>query len=139
MSPVWSTVIREITVDVAAPAGGVIRMPVALRYDTSDPFAIHADFRCGEGDEVTWVFGRELLTEGVSGPTGEGDVRIWPAQSQGEEVLRMALISPDGEAVLQTSAEAVLDFLSATYASCQSGTEAQLLDLDTALEHLLTS
>ncbi|MGZ4595560.1 MAG: SsgA family sporulation/cell division regulator [Actinomycetes bacterium] len=139
MSPVSSSVSRQIAVDVAAAGDGAVRMSVDLRYATSDPFAVVAVFRAGQESEVTWVFARELLTLGVSRAAGEGDVRIWPSWSAGREVLRIALISPDGEALLQTPAADIVDFLSSTYSLCPWGKESEHLDLDSALVALLAS
>jgi hypothetical protein len=137
MNPVSSSVSRGISVDVAAPNERAIRIPMALHYDTGDPFAVRAVFGAGQDNEVTWVFARELLTLGVSRRAGEGDVRIWPSWSDGREVLCIALVSPDGEALLQTSAAEVAEFLSCTFSLCPWGTEAELLDLDSELEALL--
>jgi hypothetical protein len=139
MKPVSSCVTRGIAVDVAAPDDGSVRMPVGLYYDTVDPFAVRAVFRAGQDNEVTWVFARELLALGVCRRSGEGDVRIWPSWSAGRDVLCIALVSPDGEALLETSAAEVVEFLSSTYSLCPSGTEPELLDLDAALEVLLAS
>jgi hypothetical protein len=74
---------------------------------------------------------------GITGPAGEGDVRVWPAHCDGNDVLRIALMSPDGEALLQTPVDEVVDFLSRTYAVCRRGEEAQYLDVDRALRELL--
>ena len=94
MKQVSSCVTRAIAVDVAVPDEGLICMPVSLHYDTGDPFAVHAVFRAGQDNEVTWVFARDLLAVGVTRRAGEGDVRIWPSWSAGRDVLRIALISP---------------------------------------------
>jgi sporulation and cell division protein SsgA len=139
MSLVSSFVTREIVVHVAASSEGPVRMPVVMRYDTGDPFAVQAVFRAGQDNEVVWVFARDLLAAGVSNPSGEGDVRIWPSLSGGAEVLRIALISPDGEALLQARADEIVDFLSSTYVLCPWGKESERLDLDTALEALLAT
>ena len=76
-----STVTRELTVQLVAPGDGSISLPVVLHYDLADPYAVHATFRTGQGDGVSWVFARELLTLGVHRPAGDGDVRVWPSWS----------------------------------------------------------
>jgi hypothetical protein len=139
MSLVSSFVSREIAVDVAASSEGPIRMLVDLRYDTADPFAVQAVFRADQDNEVVWVFARDLLAGGVSAPSGEGDVRIWPSLSAGREVLRIALISPDGEALLQAQTNEIVDFLNSTYALCPWGKESEQLHLDSELQALLAS
>jgi hypothetical protein len=112
---------------------------MVLRYDTADPFAIEAVFRPLGHDEVLWCFARELLMEGIDGPVGQGDVRVWPSTGDAAEMLRIALISPDGEALLQVALREVFDFLSHTYALCPRGSEPGHLDLDRVLRELLAS
>jgi hypothetical protein len=137
MDSVSSTVTRQLTVEVDASPDAPIQVPVALRYDTADPFAIEAIFRPQDHDEVPWYFARELLVQGLTSPAGEGDVRVWPASAGGRQVLRIALISPEGEALLETPVEEVVDFLSCTFALCPSGCEAEFLDVDRTLRALL--
>jgi hypothetical protein len=134
-----STVTRELTVQLVAPGDGSISLPVVLHYDVADPFAVHATFRTGQGDGVSWVFARELLTLGVHRPAGDGDVRVWPSWSAGAEVIFIGLTSPDGEALLQAPTRQLVDFLGRTYAVCPQGQEREHLDVDGAIEALLTS
>jgi hypothetical protein len=134
-----TTVTRELTVQLVAPGDGSVTLPVILHYDVADPYAVHATFRTGEGDGVAWVFARELLTTGVHRPSGEGDVRVWPSWSSGTEVVFVGLTSPDGEALLQAPTRALVDFLGRTYALCPQGQEHRHLDLDGAIDALLTT
>ena len=134
-----STVTRELTVQLVAPGDGSISLPVVMHYDLADPYAVHATFRTGQGDGVSWVFARELLTLGVHRPTGDGDVRVWPSWSSGSEVVFIGLTSPDGEALLQAPTRARVDILGRTYTVCAQGQEDRHLDLDRAIEALLAS
>jgi hypothetical protein len=134
-----STVTREVIVQLVAPGDGSVSLPVVLHYDTADPYAVHATFRTGQGDGVSWVFARELLTVGVQRPTGDGDVRVWPSWNAGSEVVFIGLTSPDGEALLQAATSEMMDFLARSYALCAQGQERSHLDLDRAIEALLAS
>ncbi len=134
-----STVTRELIVQLVSPGDGGISLPVVMHYDTEDPYAVHATFRTGQGDGVSWVFARELLTTGVHRPAGDGDVRVWPSWSAGAEVVFIGLTSPDGEALLQASSRELVDFLGRSYALCPQGEELNHLDVDRAIEALLTS
>ncbi|MGD9954640.1 MAG: SsgA family sporulation/cell division regulator [Candidatus Nanopelagicales bacterium] len=111
-------------------------VPVRLGYRPSDPWAVTAVFRTGDGD-VTWVFGRELLEEGLAGPTGEGDVAVWPVSTPRGRLLYLSLASPSGSALLEADPESVRDFLDRTYTLVPVGTEASLLDLDAELAKLV--
>jgi sporulation and cell division protein SsgA len=134
-----STVTREVMVQLVAPGDGNVSLPVVLHYDTSDPYAVHATFRTGQGDGVSWVFARELLTVGVQRPAGDGDVRVWPSWSGGNEIVFIGLTSPDGEALLQAPTRELVDFLGRTYGLCPEGQEHNKLDLDRAIQVLLAS
>ena len=134
-----TTVTRELNVQLVAPGNGNVSLPVVLHYDVADPYAVHATFRTGQGDGVAWVFARELLTLGVHRATGDGDVRVWPSWSSGAEVVFIGLTSPDGEALLQAPTRDLVDFLGRTYTLCSQGQETDHLDVDSAIESLLTS
>ena len=134
-----TTVTREMTVQLVAPGDGSVSLPVVLHYDVADPYAVHATFRTGQGEGVSWVFARELLTRGVHRASGDGDVRVWPSWSSGSEVVFVGLTSPDGEALLQATTRDLVDFLARTYALCPEGSEHDHLDLDGAIEALLTT
>ena len=134
-----STVTRELIVQLVAPGDGRVALPVVLHYDTADPYAVHATFRTGQGEGVSWVFARELLTLGVHQPAGDGDVRVWPSISGGDEVVFIGLTSPDGEALLQANTKELVDFLARSYSLCPQGKEREHLDVDGAIEALLAS
>src|SRR3954462_12267765 len=63
-------------------------VPALLCYDAADPFAVRIAFG-NVGDEngivdadeagIAWLVSRELLQAGLDRPSGEGDVRVWPA------------------------------------------------------------
>ena len=57
-----------------------IPVSATLRYTTDDPLAVFVDFPAEaalDGEEVTWVFARSLLDQGLRSPAGHGDVQIW--------------------------------------------------------------
>jgi hypothetical protein len=113
-----------------------VPLPVNLRYSATDPYAVRAVFS-GDGMEVEWVFARDLLRQGLSNPTGDGDVHVWPSWGTGRELLMISLTSPDGQAVLEASADDVRNFLDRTTAVVPDGQESDFLDLDAALSRLL--
>ncbi len=113
-----------------------VPLPVSLRYSAADPYAIRAVFS-GDGMEVEWVFARELLSGGLAGPAGDGDVHVWPSWSTGRELLMISLSSPDGQAVLEAGGDDVRSFLDRTSAVVPLGQETAYLDLDGELARLL--
>ncbi|MDX6233879.1 MAG: hypothetical protein QOH68_2956 [Nocardioidaceae bacterium] len=134
-----SSVTRELTVQVLAPLDGPSEVSVGLHYDTTDPFAVRAMFRVTSDQQVSWVFARELLAQGMTEASGDGDVRIWPTWADGREVVRIVLRSPDGEALLQTESVELLEFLTTSFALCPRGHESRHLQIDRALVALFAT
>lgn len=113
-----------------------LRVPSTLLYSPENPYAVTAVFRTADGD-VTWVFGRDLLDDGLIEPAGEGDVTVWPAVENGRAVVCLALASPAGSALLQLDAGALRVFLDQSYELVEMGHESEHLDIDAALAELL--
>ena len=81
-----------------------------LVYDTDDPLAVRLEAESGD-----WAFARQLLSDGIVRPTGDGDVRVEP---YGTAVL----VTLTGEAggrparvVLTIDADEIAAFLDATF------------------------
>jgi hypothetical protein len=111
-------------------------VPTTLEYDIDTPYAVSAVFRTSDGD-VVWIFGRELLDEGMYAPSGEGDVTVWPATSYDRHVVCLSLASPSGSALLEADPAPLRAFLDATFDLVPPGEESAYLDLDSQLAALL--
>lgn len=121
---------------------GAMPLPVraGLRYDTLDPYAVQVRFHTGGGpdsDIVEWTFARSLLSDGVGGPTGDGDVQVWPSTSNGLAVLCLSLSSPSGTALFEVPVPELEEFLRQTYQAVPLGRESEHLDVDAELALLL--
>lgn len=82
-------------------------------YDPADPFAVVLQFRYHRSRRVDeWVFARDLLDEGLTGPAGLGDVRIEPYPGDG---LLITLDSPNGHALFRADGNHARRFLCASY------------------------
>ncbi|WP_158889637.1 SsgA family sporulation/cell division regulator [Amycolatopsis anabasis] len=112
---------------------GPLPVLVDLIYDTRDPFAVVAAFHSGRGT-VHWIFARDLLADGLLGPTGEGDLRISPATDPA--LVLVELTTPDGAAVLEAPAQELAEFLDRTYQEVPVGEEHEWFDFDTELAKL---
>jgi Streptomyces sporulation and cell division protein, SsgA len=109
-----------------------------LTYDTGDPFAVTLVFRATPRP-VRWTFARSLLTAGLTDPTGDGDVHVWPSlDDAGAAVVMVELCSPDGDVLVQLRTPDVAAFLDGTEAVVATGTEAEHLDLDAVIAAVLT-
>lgn len=113
-------------------------LPVVLGYRSTDPYAVSASFGT-TGGEIVWTFGRDLLRDGLSGPVGIGDVRVWPgADLTGRDSLMVEFRSPDGELLVETSKAEVANFVFRTLRLVPSGEETEHLDVDQMIDELLT-
>ncbi len=134
-----------ITLQLVGPQSWT-EVPALLCYEPTDPFAVRIAF--GDvGDEkdlvdveegaIAWLVSRELLQSGLDRPSGEGDVRVWPAHGA-TDVLYLHLRAPSGEALFELSRATVAAFLRQTEALVPSGSESSMLSLDEELQALLS-
>lgn len=133
MSPLHPTQVdTELELHLVVPDAGTVPLRVTLSYTTEDPFAVTAAF-AGDGLTIEWVFARDLLIGGLDGPTGEGDVHVWPSWGSGRDLVLLSLTSPDGHAVLEADATDLRGFLQRTLDLVPEGTESAHVDVDTEL------
>lgn len=107
-----------------------------LSYDANDPFAVALSFP-GHPTVRPWIFGRDLLIDGLNEPAGDGDVHVWPSiDPNGRAVIVIELSSPHGELISQVGAKSLRDFVEEILTVVPAGTEADHLDIDALLADL---
>ncbi len=131
-----SSVSTGLTLRLVLGGDADVLVPATLVYDSASPFAVSTVFHTTEGD-VTWVFSRDLLEDGLTAPVGQGDVAVWPSHSAGRRVVCLSLASPSGSALLEAEQADLVEFLDATFIVTPMGTEMDSLDLDAELAELL--
>ncbi|WP_316522126.1 SsgA family sporulation/cell division regulator [Kitasatospora brasiliensis] len=131
-----STVQGHLVMNLVVSHELSFRLLVDLGYEADDPYAVRLTFHLPGDAPVTWYFARELLLDGISGPTGEGDVHVRPV---GEELSEVCIVlrSPDGDAVLRASSAPLIAFLSRTDRLVPMGEEFTGRDIDAQLAALL--
>ncbi len=137
--PRSTRVLSELALHLVVPDGTPLKVAASLRYDTSDPYAVHVTFHtggAGDDTQVVWTFARQLIVDGLDAPAGIGDVRVWPGSSGGA-VVALALCSPSGEALFEVPRQALADFLARTCAEVPVGYEDRYIDIDAELTTLL--
>jgi len=128
---------QDIVMECVDAAGNVTTLDASLGYDPADPYAVTATFRTAAGG-VVWTFARDLLSRGLTTPTGEGDVHVWPClDANGRAVVIVELTSPDGELVAQARTSDVYRFVSRALAVVPAGLESGRMDMDALIEQLL--
>lgn len=139
------TVSTELQLRLVMPGATSLPVRAGLRYDMNDPYAVSVAFHTGgtDGSDVTdvveWTFARQLLTDGVAGPVGDGDVQVWPtaAGSGAPAIVCLSLSSPSGRALFEVPLAELVEFLGQTYEAVPTGAESAHVDVDAELALLL--
>ena len=132
-------VTQSVTLDLIDPSGVVTPIDAELHYDPRDPYAVTTVFMTGSSP-VRWTFGRELLTDGLYEPSGDGDVHVWPClDSDGHAVVIIELCSPDGEALVQAKTGDLRVFVDRMNKAVKLGNESAHLDMDATIAAILAA
>ncbi|QWZ08063.1 SsgA family sporulation/cell division regulator [Nocardioides panacis] len=108
-----------------------------LQYHPSDPYAATMVLSTPTGP-VVWVFGRDLLIDGLGEPTGDGDVHVWPSlDTNGRAVVLIELCSPEGAALVQLRSGDLARFTDRVVALVAPGSESAHVDVDASIAALL--
>ncbi|MER5795206.1 SsgA family sporulation/cell division regulator [Streptomyces sp. NPDC001980] len=132
------TVVRGVTAQLVVSRCYSLPMCMRLCYEPTDPYAVRAVFFVHGDEPVEWVLGRDLLSDGLTGPAGDGDVRVWPAVGPGDVAMYITLGSSAGTALLEVPVQDIKSFLENTEALVPRGTESGRIDWDTELAFLLS-
>lgn len=137
-----ATVTSQVKLRLVLPGQAPLAVQAGLSYEVDDPYAVTVAFHTagedGQAQEtVCWTFARSLLSDGLIGPVGAGDVEVWPGASGDERVLCLSLTSPCGSALFEAPVEGLETFLAQTYRAVPAGTESDLVDVDIELARLL--
>ena len=122
---------------LVVPQHAAVPLVASLFYSGEDPYAVRMAFHVGTDEPVEWIFARDLLSEGMTGPSGEGDVRVWPSSAEGEPALNLVLSSPFGQAHFEAPMQALAGFLRRTYEAIPAGQEGEYFDIGGELDGLL--
>lgn len=133
------TVTQPVILELIDPAGTATPIDAELHYDPRDPYAVTTVFKTGSS-HVRWTFGRDLLTDGLYEPAGDGDVHVWPClDAAGHAVVIIELCSPDGEALVQAKTGDLSTFVDRMNQLVAPGAESALLDVDGVIEAIFAA
>jgi sporulation and cell division protein SsgA len=115
--------------------------PIMTRwtYRAADPYAVAFAVRIQQGHWVEWLVARDLVVDGLSGPVGEGDIRMTPTTAQGYQIVEIEIRSTDGRAVLEVDLDLLHRFVHSTIAVVPLGQEAGHVDLDEEIARITRS
>ncbi|MFD8147873.1 SsgA family sporulation/cell division regulator [Streptomyces sp. NPDC059708] len=117
-------------------------LPVPLEgafvYRTDRPYEVAVEFRGGGTRIARWVFSRELLIDGQTCPTGEGDIQVWPRWTGTEPRVLLALSNGERGCVVSARAKDLRELCRRMTELVPRGQEDRHYDLDAELSALLT-
>ena len=135
------TVSTDLVLWLVAPQQTARALVARFIYSREDPYAIRAAFHVEQDKLVEWVFARDLLSMGIKGREGLGDVTIWPSAGPGVgasgRVLNIEISSPFGRAHFEASVKEISEFLRHTHQIVPPGEESELMDIESELTDLL--
>jgi hypothetical protein len=132
-----SEVRAAVRLRLVMPRADVL-VDASLRYDRDDPYAVHLSFLTPSGrDPIEWIFARSLAADGLTGPAGDGDVRIRPTPHDLTGPVYVELRSPSGRALLAVPRPVLAEFVDRCHEVVPPGDEADYIDLDVELDLLL--
>lgn len=138
MTPRPVTVSTDLSLRLVVPGSASLPVRAGLRFLATDPYAVQVAFHTGAANDVVeWTFARQLLTDGVTAPVGQGDVQVWPSSTLGDPVVCLSLSSPSGKALFEVPLPELVDFLAMTYDAVPTGCESDYVDVDAELALLL--
>jgi hypothetical protein len=105
-----------------------------FRYRSWDPFTVQLELALDQSPSVSWEFARDLVLDGVEGPVGLGDVRLFP----GLEGIHLELYGQRSAAVLVLDDEDVDHFLVESVRMVPVGAESEFHRLDDEIALLTT-
>lgn len=130
---------QDITLACVDPWGRSVDVPTTMSFEQSDPYAVTLTFHAGSG-AVVWMMARQVLLQGLTSPSGEGDVKVYPSiDEDARAVTVLDFCSPNGHLVGQVATRAVQEFVAETISVVPVGAESDYLDLDALTEALLSS
>ncbi|MER6520085.1 SsgA family sporulation/cell division regulator [Streptomyces sp. NPDC001553] len=125
----------KIRMSLMADPDSHVWVPARLYYNKTDPYAVQFSFDVTPDHVVQWTFARELLDQGLTAPSGIGDVKIAPIDQNRR--FSIELESPAGYACLGGPAASVKAWLNKTFEVVPAGRESESVDIDSFLDELL--
>jgi hypothetical protein len=135
------TVTAVLGLQFVGPRQTMLPLVATLFYSCEDPYAVRVTFHADQQEPVEWILGRDLLSTGIKGREGIGDVTVWPSAGVGTgtpgSVLNIKICSSSGRAHMLASVREISDFLGHTYEIVPAGAESRYIDTEAELIELL--
>lgn len=131
------TVNAEVMMSFIVSEELAFRIPVELNFDSADPYAVRFTFDLPGDAPVTWAFSRELLLDGLTRPSGEGDIHVEPASGAYLSDVFISLQVGPEQALFRAGAAPLVAFLDRSDRLVPLGKEEICGTLDAELDRIL--
>lgn len=140
MEPITNTaqlLVLPTTMCLLSEDGRDLELQAEFTYDPTDPYAVSLS-TSADDRPIVWTFARDLLSQGLAEPTGEGDVHVFPgALEEGTQTILVDLSSNDGKALLAADRTHIEAFVTMSHEMVTPGSERDHLDIDAAIALIL--
>ncbi|MFB8000346.1 SsgA family sporulation/cell division regulator [Streptomyces sp. NPDC056002] len=114
------------------------RCDIMLRYYTDDPLVVGLIVSRPGRRSASWVISRDLLSAGLTGTAGIGDVTVEPVAEPSNPLGVLLRVRDErGEARIRIDHQALLLYLERSHTMMPFGSEAQSRQADAELDQLL--
>jgi Streptomyces sporulation and cell division protein, SsgA len=113
----------ELSARLLQQGSSSVAARIHLQYKSNDPYAIEMTIRLRDQTPITWMFGRDLLDDGLRQESGVGDVRIAPCPQGPTALLHITLRDDIGAVDLEMLRAPIAEFLQLSYLRVPRGTE----------------
>ncbi|WP_133305547.1 SsgA family sporulation/cell division regulator [Streptomyces sp. AcE210] len=109
-----------------------------LKYSTDDPLVVSLIVSRPRHGSTGWLISRDLLSAGLTGTAGIGDITVEPVAEQSKKLrVLLRIRNKVGEAHIHIDHQALLLYLQRSHAMMPFGSEAQTRQADAELDQLL--
>lgn len=129
--------IQPATLFLLDEEGPGFELQAEFTYDSDDPYAVSLT-TSGDNGRIVWTFARDLLSEGLVVPTGDGDVRVFPGVlEEGPPKILIELSVNGDEALMAADRSDIEAFVAMSHELVARGSESEHLDIDAVIALIL--
>jgi hypothetical protein len=126
---------RILQGEVRLGRGDQRRVTVTLIFDAGQPAEIR--LVCSQPEPGERVLARHLLDDGLTRPTGDGDVRVRPLLFGAAPVIRIRIAEGRDDRLVELPAEDVAEFLYWTHRLVPRAAQRRVLQAESPISELM--
>jgi Streptomyces sporulation and cell division protein, SsgA len=133
-----SPIATELSARLLQRGSRSVAARIHLQYRSTDPYAVEMTIRLRNQKPITWLFGRDLLDDGLRQQSGVGDVRIAPCPQAPTALIHVTLRDDIGAVDLEMRFAPIAEFLWVTYLQVPQGSEGLFVRIEDDVSALVS-